>query len=228
MTLGTNIDPTYPEAAPSPLQLRDLGLRWVRLVSRDIPSIHAYVDDCNKFDIAVLACVAKESDGYIMPGAQVHQIGNEGDVNSPSSWTRTPQEYHDDWDIYWGTWFAPGKPYEGSVVIAAGLASGLTNWLSQVWKIGPLQGCSGIAVHPYTKTPVQARDLINSYKSIVGYNIPIWVTESNNKKEEIQYFNSLMQNANVVVNFWYPWTRIQNNTLVGLREDDNIRRIFCA
>src|SRR5437879_2949476 len=119
--IGVNVDPTYPEAAPPTNSLRDLGIRWVRLVSRDDPKVHLYVEECTNEGLAVLSVVARESNGYMMPGATVHQIGNEPDVNSPSSWTRTPAEYHEDWRIYRET-------YPDLMMIAAGLASGNSGW----------------------------------------------------------------------------------------------------
>ena len=228
MMIGVAADPTYPEATLDLDLLERLGIRIVRCVSMDLQPVHDFVDQCNQRDIVVWATVAKESDGYILPGARLIGLGNEPDSSSPSSWTRTPQQYHDDWNIYWGTWFAPGKPYEGVPVIIGGLSSGSTQWLHEVWQIGPLQGCSGFDVHPYAKTALQARDLINSYKPIVGYNIPAYVSECNFAKKDILYAKSLFQNANVLVMCHYPWTNVMDNTVAGLKENPDILSLFCA
>ncbi len=192
MLAGVNVDPENPGGRPTPVRLRRLGATWVRLVARDTAAIHEYVDDCHTAGLNVLSVVARESAGYILPGADMHQIGNEPDQNGPSSWTRTPAEYIEDWRIYRDTY--PDLP-----MIAAGLASGNVAWWQQV--APSVQGCAAVAVHPYNRSATSAQTLLTAYRK-VRPDMAIWVTEWFRELDQIVPFLRMLRTQSEAA-FWF-------------------------
>lgn len=192
MIRGVNVDPMNSGGSPEPAVLRRMGANWVRLVSRDDQIVRDYTDACHDVGINVLGVVARESEGYLLPSADMHQIGNEPDVRGPSSWTRSVNEYIEDWRIYRETY--PDLP-----MIAAGLASGDVTW----WQtIAPhLQHCAAVAVHPYAKTASQAQTLLTAYRK-VRPSCALWVTEWFRDEDQVVPF-SRMLSAQADAAFWF-------------------------
>src|SRR5436853_4990653 len=190
--IGLNVDPTYPEGTLSPAQLLKLGARGVRLVSGNNPALVRYVDALHQAGIRALAVIAQESQGYLLPNADIYQIGNEPDVTSGSSWTMTPDQYVEMFRIYRDTY--PDFP-----MIAAGLASGNIDWWKQV---GPrLKGCAAVAVHPYAKTAIQAQIMLRWYKA-VRPDLALWISEWWRPDNEVVSFaRMLRQEADAA--FWF-------------------------
>ena len=192
MIQGINVDPVNPGGRPSPTSLRRLGATWIRLVSRDDPAIHEYVTGCRAAGVNVLSVLARESAGYILPDADMHQIGNEPDNTGASSWTRTPAEYIEDWRIYRETY--PDLP-----MIAAGMASGDVTWWQQV---GPhLQGCAAVAVHPYNKSATAAQTLLTAYRK-VRPDLAVWVSEWFREPDQIVPFLRMLRSQSEAA-FWF-------------------------
>lgn len=183
MISGINCDPENPNGRPDPVLLRRLGAGWVRLVGRDSDRCRDYVYACHAAGLNVLSVVARESAGYVLPSADMHQIGNEPDHTGPSSWTRTRAEYIEDWRIYRETY--PDLP-----MIAAGLASGDVTW----WQaVGPqLHDCAAVAVHPYNKTAAQAQTLLTAYRK-VRPDLGLWVTEWFRQPDQIVPFMRMLK-----------------------------------
>jgi hypothetical protein len=182
---GLNVDPAWEGGRPDVGRLERLGVQWVRLVSRDLPGLHAYRDECHDHGINVLATIARESGGYMLPDCDMYQIGNEPDVSSPSSWTRTPAEYIEDWRIYRETY--PDLP-----MIAAGFASGQIGYFEQV--APHLFNAAGYGVHPYAKTPTEAYDLLQCYRAIRP-DLALWATEWNRGTDQLVPFARMLKVA---------------------------------
>lgn len=101
------------------------------------------------------------------------QIGNEPDLESPSSWTLSPRRCSTLLHIASEVLF-------DKFLIMGGLASGQPDWLKGVGRL-PVDA---IAIHPYTKAPDnwamqgwetgRVNDILNMY---MQYGLPIWVTE---------------------------------------------------
>lgn len=107
------------------------------------------------------------------PTVDYWQIGNEPDLESPSSWTMSPRRC--------GTLLhVASEVLFDKFLIMGGLASGQPDWLRQVGRL-PVDA---IAIHPYTKAPDnwamqgwetgRVNDILNMY---MQYGLPIWVTE---------------------------------------------------
>jgi len=182
MICGPNVDPSHPGGRVDPVRLGRLGAGWVRFVSRDLPDLHNYRDLCHEYGIRVLTVVARESEGYLLPDCDMYQIGNEPDSSGPSSWTRTPAEYIEDWRIYRETY--PGLP-----MIAAGFCSGDVSYFAEV--APHLNGAAGYGVHPYNKTPSQAGDLLRQYR-MTRRDLALWATEWNRDTDQLVPFARML------------------------------------
>lgn len=194
-----NIDPANPNGAPPfSIDLWSAGYTGVRLVSRDDSTVRKFASDCQTDGLMVLAMIGQQSDGFMMPEADVYQIGNEPDSTGPASWTRTPVEYAEDWRIYRET-------YPGFTMIAAGLASGRVTWWNQLWSqtIG-LPGCDGMAIHPYGRSASQAASLINAYTK---HGLPVWITEWNRPDHEVAAYAAMLRSApSVAMSAYFCWS----------------------
>jgi hypothetical protein len=147
----------------------------VRLVMRSGGQCEQYAKTCKDAGLFVLGVLANESGGYMIANADLYQIGNEPDGAPPSSWVMSPQEYVDLWNLYHGTY--PNLP-----MIAAGLSSGDPSWWD---KVAPqLDGCKGVAVHPYGKTLGEAKTLLAAYRA-VRPSMGLYVSEWNRPAAEI-------------------------------------------
>lgn len=192
MLNGINVDPENLAAWTSPRELAHMGCRAVRMVSRDLDSCRAYRDQAQEAGLVVLATVAAESQGFILPDCQMYQIGNEPDGHGPSSWTMTRAAYRAEWQIYRDT-------YPDLYMIAAGLTSGDVSWWAEV---GPeLEGCAGVAVHPYSKSATVAQKLLKAYKA-VRPDLALWVTEWNRPPLQVVPFTRMLR-LEAEAAFWF-------------------------
>jgi hypothetical protein len=119
------------------------------------------------------------------------QVGNEPDLESPSSWTMAPEEWN---ELCWAVREVVndfGRP--DILVIGGGLASGHPEYLDGL----DLSCLDAIAVHPYGRAPSgyhgpgagfgSLSDLLWSYSS--QYGPPVWVTEFGARSDEIGFMN---------------------------------------
>jgi hypothetical protein len=190
---GINVDPANPAGNPDPAHLARLGARWVRLVSK--PGIESYVEAAEQAGVLVLAVVARESAGYLVPGATVYQIGNEPDLTSHSSWTMTPAAYIHEWTTYRNT-------YPDFTMIAAGLASGQVAWWQEV--APHLEGCAACAVHPYAQTVASGAQLLRAYRA-VRPELGLWATEWWQPSARLIPFARMLQ-AETDAAIWFCWS----------------------
>src|SRR5437870_5670949 len=167
--------------------LKARGYTFVRLVS--LPEHEGYATSLRDSGIAVLAVVIPaQSGGYVMSNADVHQFDNERDMD------QSPGDYRAAATFYQRT-------YSNLTWISCGMASGQTPWWRNVQLAGGLPGFSGFAVHPYNKTPDQARTLLKSYQSITP-QMDCWVTEWNRPAAEIPRMQKMLR-ENTVRSFWF-------------------------
>src|SRR3982751_3678191 len=116
VTVGVNVDPHNPSpwAKPDPAALRAEHFDGVRLTSRGDPVVYAFAEACRAAGLQVMAIVTGESGGYVLPQADIVQIGNEPDLFD--TWL-DPLDYASLWDLY-------RKTYPQFVMFSAGMASG--------------------------------------------------------------------------------------------------------
>jgi hypothetical protein len=200
--VGINVDPAWEGGRPDPARLQRLGAGWVRFVSRDSPDLFAYRDVCHDIGLRVLAVIARESGGYMLPDCDMYQIGNEPDLSSPSSWTRTPSEYIEDWRIYRDTY--PNLP-----MISAGFASGIVSYYQQVAPY--LHNCAAVAVHPYAKNPTEAHALLQQYRAVRS-DLALWATEWNRDTDQVVAFGRMLK-VSADAAFWFCAT---NDMVAGM------------
>jgi hypothetical protein len=168
MTLGVNVDPNNASswAAPDPAQLHAEHFQGVRLTSRDDPVVYDYAEACKAAGLQVLAIITGESGGYVLPQADIVQIGNEPDLLD--TWL-DPAEYASLWDLYRGT-------YPQFVMFSAGLASGDPRYMAQVLDRITSDWPAAIAIHPYAKTAESAAHLFDAYWNLTSL-VPVVATE---------------------------------------------------
>lgn len=201
---GSNVDPLNPANAPTSAALLGAGLRWVRLVSRDNNAVRGAAADYQAAGIMVLAIITEQSGGYVLPGADYCQIGNEPDVSGTAD-AMSAHDYVAYWNLYYDTWFAPGRPYASVPVIGAGLGSGDTNYWRQVQNAGGLRGAAGYAVHPYAKTAGQALSLLTAYRAVTP-TMSCWVTEWARPTREIAEFRAMLERVpGLVSHAYFSW-----------------------
>lgn len=213
-----NVDPINAGNAPKVDELLQYGYRRVRLVSRDSQAIRDYRDAVHAAGIAVLCAITEGSGGYVLPGCDVYQIGNEPDeylsnhdlTARTSIWSGTgdcftPQAYVEYWGLYYDNYFAPGKPLASIPVIGAGLGAGQVTWWIDVKNAGGLKGASGFAVHPYARSAASAASLLAAYRAITS-TLPLYVTEWSRPLDETAQFAAMLRQApGVVGHFKYTW-----------------------
>lgn len=170
------------DGSVDPRQLRELGASWIRIVAHPDHDLADYLRACQQEALRVLLVLANESfDGVedawgrwrkYAPLISALQIGNEPDLDSPSSWTMEPGVFEN-----YG-WVARSN-FPQVPIVAGGLASGQPDWLDGV----NLGWADAIAVHPYLKDAPNERDLedledvpvlLDRYRQ---YGKPILVTE---------------------------------------------------
>lgn len=202
-----NVDPMNPDANGAPFidELKKYNIHGVRLVLRNDPAIISYIKLAQYHGLAVLGIETEASYGDLLTETpcEIYQLGNEPDLNNVSA-----ADYVKWWDLYYGTWFAQGKPLEGKPAIGAGLASGNVQYWREVQAAGGLKGAAGMSVHPYGKNAAQAKALITSYQKITP-SLPIWITEWNRPLAELPAYASMLRQT-TVGNAFFCWHDYQD------------------
>lgn len=192
--IGVNVDPLSPAGAPDPAAIRAAGANAVRFVSRK--GAEGYPEACRAAGLFVLGVLAQESDGYVVPGLDALQIGNEPDGQPPSSWIMSPDEYVALWQSV--------APRDGLPRLAAGLCAG--DLRAGYWRaVAPqLEGCAGVALHIYGSPANLTQRLILAHQT-ASPNLPVWVTEWHADPPQIDdlqvLFDALTAGA-----FWFCWS----------------------
>jgi hypothetical protein len=161
-SIGINVP---GDGSASASLVRSLGATWVRLVALpDVdltPALRAY----RALGIRVLLVLARESgvdyaayrDRYAGL-VDALEVGNEPDLDSPSSWTMTQAELG-----------ALGRSaraiWPTATLVLGGLASGQPSWLDGV----DLGWCDAVAVHPYLKDSTPGNDVPDVGELLDGY-----------------------------------------------------------
>jgi len=183
-----NVDPFNPVNSPRPAGMPTV-FGGVRLVSRR--GIEDYVQELQANSLYVLAVVNEESGGYLVPGADLYQIGNEPDIDG----TRDSMSAHD----YAGYAQLYRETYPDLPMILAGLASGNPLYLREVQANGGLKGFSGVAFH-YPKDGA----LIERFSKYAG-GLPKYVTEFWTGAQHIIPYLADLHRSGVVLTAWFSW-----------------------
>ncbi len=175
MTVGINLDGRHFAGSPSHSKLVGCKFTGARLLSSSDNWL--YTQNVLKGSaprIEVMAIVTDESHGYILPQADILQIGNEADLSEPAPDHMSVSEYVRLWERYTNTYRYLGKQF-----YTCGFASGDPTYFAEfMWYVNSWGLCEpdAVAVHPYLKTDSEARDLLDAYWNVTGY-IPVVVTE---------------------------------------------------
>jgi len=184
-----NGDPLNSVNWPPAAAQRDFGFGGVRLVSRE--GIESEVVSIQAEGLFVLAVVNEQSHGYLIPGADLYQIGNEPDIGGTND-AMSAQDFASYLQLYRNTY--PDLP-----MITGGLASGDANYLKQVRDSGGLIGFSGVAIHyPSSSTVIAA------YKRY-AFSLPIYVTEWNTSADRVIAYKAMLKASGVVLSCWFSW-----------------------
>lgn len=205
LIFAANVDPRFERGAPSPDEVRALGLTGVALVSRR--DTHDYAWTMRQAGIHVLARIDKSSEGWMVP-ASVYQIGNEPDIESPASWTMTTADWIKLWNQYRNT-------YPSLVMIGPGLASGDVSWWKKV--SNQISGCAGVGVHPYAKSAAGALELLRAYANITPKR-KLWISEWNRPADEVAVFAGMLGGVCEYA-AWFCWTDLMVDRM-GLLDSD--------
>ena len=160
--------------------IRSLNATWVRIVAMPNIDLSRYFMDIAANGIRILLVLARESGGdYIgyerRYGRLIHatQVGNEPDLEGPSSWTMTQAEF-----------VSLGKSVRSVFprpfpIVTAGMASGHPEWLNGV----DLSWADVLSFHPYLRdapNPDDIEDLPDVDALAAEYKrfgLPLVVTE---------------------------------------------------
>lgn len=157
-----------------------LNATWVRIVAMPDQDLSSYFRDLRAAGIKILLVLARESGSdyaryRLLYGNLVDavQVGNEPDLDSPSSWTMSQPQLA-----------AFGREVRAIFprpfpLVCAGLASGHPEWLDDM----DLSWADALAFHPYLKdaaNPSDLEDLQDVDGLLEGYaafGLPVLVTE---------------------------------------------------
>jgi len=184
-----NGDPQNSANWPLGAVLRGFGFGGVRLVSRR--GIEPEVAQMQAEGMFVLAVVNEQSKGYLVPGADLYQIGNEPDIGGTAD-AMTPQDFAAYLQLYRNT-------YADLPMIPGGLASGDANYLKEVRLSGGLNGFSGVALH-YPSSSI----VLDTYKRYAP-GLPIYVTEWNVSADRVIAYKAMLHAAGVALSAWFSW-----------------------
>jgi hypothetical protein len=220
--LGMNVDAigTY-----DPRELAHCGVRWVRLVAKADPDQRSYLDRCKQAGIRTLLVIASESvDGMSWgDAAQLYaqryaasidalQVGNEPDIESPSSWTMKTDDLNRLLATFRGA-------FPNVFLIGPGLASGQP----QRFDGANLSLLNAIGVHPYGQGlpdwpspygfPSHIGALLDNYAAL---GKPIFITEWGAQDRELgqdqateyvsRMLKYLLARADIPVAFYFCWS----------------------
>jgi len=184
-----NVDPENPANTAPATTIRDAGFGGVRIVSRN--GLADFVTECHEAGLFVLACVNEQSHGYLVPGADLYQIGNEPDIAGTND-SMPAQDYAGYAQLYRNT-------YRELPMITAGLASGQPLYLRDVDIAGGLVGFNAIALH----YPKDATD-INRFTKY-AHGLPKVITEWWRPADHILEYKLELRKANVMLDAWFCW-----------------------
>jgi hypothetical protein len=191
--LGVCTDPLNTPADPATLS-QQTNFEWVRIVAQ--PNIEDYIANLKANNIKLALVIAQESGdidySYLEPDLVV--IGNEPDIDGPSSWTMTQGDYLD-------LWYAKRSSYD-CPALTAGAASGNVGWWDTV--MSAIENCQGMDVHPYGKTPHQAAELVTAYQ--IHYRMMCHVLEWHRPEEEIDEFVAILGRDQQRILCWFCWS----------------------
>lgn len=184
-----NCDPFNPaNTAPGSI-LRHSVFGGVRFVSR--PGTESFVNEMQAEDLFVLAIVTEQSGGFLVPGADLYQIGNEPDIDGTND-TMSARDYAGYAQLYRND--KPDLP-----MITAGLASGNPLYLRDVDAAGGLTGFNGIALHyPRDATAI-------SRYTRYAHGLPKYVTEWWRPYDRILDYRAELRKADIVLDAWFCW-----------------------
>jgi hypothetical protein len=172
-SIGINV-PRDGSAPPD--LIRSLGATWVRIVAVPDVDLAEALRSYRAAGIRTLLVLARESGGDYRSYAERYaglvdavEVGNEPDVDSPSSWTLRPSELG-----------ALGRAvrvlFPTTPLVLGGLASGQPSYLDDV----DLSWCDAIGLHPYLKDATAENDVPDIGDLISGYAAygrPLVITE---------------------------------------------------
>lgn len=224
--IGVNVDAigTYRAA-----DLKAAGVQWARLVA--LPEVNAinYLTELRLHGIKTLLVLASES-FHGAPWAEMvaeyqHryaglvdavQAANEPDIESPSSWTMSPDDLNRLLSIAY-------LQFSGVPIIGPGLASGNPDWAKKI----NADFISAYAVHPYGRRPERDNiawtetpgnfgyvgDLLDEYAKL---GKPLWVSEVGVSTTQVtetfqaRYCHAMMKHLrdrkDTQAALWFAWS----------------------
>lgn len=225
--LGVNIDPANPHGLPDPVQHRDFfeHVRWVRAVARPDSRVAEALVQLRYSGLRVLLVLARESfrdpgeplelEDYAKWPVDAFQVGNEPDLDSPSSWRMPVGLYAS----FLRRCTEMLRDVRGEcTIVAAGLASGDMQY---AWELAELTGDLGVAyaIHPYGRRPEPEwprpdwgvgtlDDLLRAYQQVLPGTL--WVTEYGTEDGRVhgEYYGRMAEalNGRVEAAFAFCWS----------------------
>ena len=184
-----NVDPLNPVNTAEPGILKDAGFGGVRLVSRQ--GVEQFVESCHVRNLFVLACVTQQSRGYLVPGADCYQIGNEPDIAGTLD-SMPAQAFADHLQLYRNT-------YPDLMMVTGGLARGVATFLRDVRDAGGLAGYSGVGLHyPAMAATFSA---FTRYASGLPFVVSEWWTPA----DKVLAYRLMLRQQNVLLAGWFCW-----------------------
>jgi hypothetical protein len=184
-----NVDPENPANTASPQEIRIAGFGGVRLVSR--PEVEAAAREFQAAGLFVLSVVTEQSGGFLIPDADLTQIGNEPDIDGTAD-SMGAREYADYARLYRDTY--PGLP-----MITAGLASNQPAYLKAARDAGGLKGFLGVGLHYPTNLLA-----IGNFARYTD-NLPLYVTEWWTDAPLIPAYRLMLRQSKVAMDCRFSW-----------------------
>lgn len=220
-TIGINVDPDFPVAAPSVATLLAAKFEGVRLTARSSNANKNYIAACRAAGLQVVAVVATgDSDHVPTDTSVVLQIYNEPDVMGKPTY-RSEVQYA----AMYAEWRAN---YPGYTMFFAGLADGQPEYYANVLNALATNHPDvdlpyAVAVHPYLKSAEEVQALIDAYTAL-NPAIPAVVTEWNPQANSqwIVPIQDVLSTPGTAVgvarlwNSWYPWSTAQDPSTPGI------------
>jgi len=186
-----NIDPENPGNTSDPDVIKAAGFTGMRFVSRNLDSVNSYVEQARSAGMFTLAVVTEQSLGYLVPGADCYQIGNEPDIDGTGD-TMSAPAFAGHLQLYRNT-------YPGLAMITGGLASAQVVYLRQVRDHGGLAGFHGVGMH-YPRDAAT----ITKFASFAG-GLPMVISEWWRPAEHIPDYVQQLRLAKVSLAGWFSW-----------------------
>ena len=184
-----NIDPENANNVDHPDAIRAHGFSGVRFVSRNLESVNSYVDQARDKGLFTLAVVTEQSEGYLVPGCDFYQIGNEPDIDGTRDTMKAP-DFASYLQLY-------RRVYPGLHMITGGLASGQVVYLRQVRDAGGLNGFLGVGLH-YPKDAAK----ITQFASFAG-GLPMVISEWWRPAQNIPEYMQILRACKVSLHAWF-------------------------